>query len=61
MSTVMELNILLILELSTHTKLHLWSIKLPWRKMDSPVSSEHQERKKKQDLFLEITVHVLLK
>lgn len=60
MSTVMELNILLILELSTHTKLHLWSIKRPWR-MDSPVSSEHQERKKKQDLFLEITVHVLLK
>lgn len=56
----MELNILLILELSTHTKLHLWSIKRPWR-MDSPVSSEHQERKKKQDLFLEITVHVLLK
>lgn len=56
----MELNILLILELSTHTKLHLWSIKRPWRKMDSPVSSEHQERKKKQDLFLEITVHVLL-
>lgn len=45
----MELNILLILELSTRTKLHLWSIKRPWR-MDSPVSSEHQERKKKTRL-----------
>lgn len=60
MSTVMELNILLILELPTHTKVHFWSIKRPWI-MESPVSSEHQERKKpKQDLLLEITVHVLL-
>lgn len=56
----MELNILLILELPTHTKVHFWSIKRPWI-MESPVSSEHQERKKpKQDLLLEITVHVLL-
>lgn len=45
MSTVMELNMQLILELSTHTKVHFWSNKAT---LDSPVSSELKSLKRKK-------------
>lgn len=62
MSTVMELNMQLILELSTHTKVHFWSNKATLDN-DSPVSSELKSlkrRKKLTRLDIRITVHALL-
>lgn len=47
MSTVMELNMQLILELSTHTKVHFWSNKVTLDN-DSPVSSELKSLKEKK-------------
>lgn len=50
MSTVMELNMQLhvILELSTHTKVHFWSNKATLDN-DSPVSSELKSLKRKKN------------
>lgn len=62
MSTVMELNMQLILELSTHTKVHFWSNKATLDN-DSPVSSELKSLKRKKNLTrldIRITVHALL-
>lgn len=62
MSTVMELNMQLILVLSTHTKVHFWSNKTTLDN-DSPVSSELKSlkrRKKLTRLDIRITVHALL-
>lgn len=47
MCTVMELNMQLILELSTHTKVHFWSNKATLDN-DSPVSSELKSLKRKK-------------
>lgn len=61
MSTVMELNMQLILELSTHTKVHFWSNKVTLDN-DSPVSSELKSLREKKltRLDIRITVHALL-
>lgn len=48
MSTVMELNMQLILELSTHTKVHFWSNKATLDN-DSPVSYELKSLKRKKN------------